>query len=166
MDKEWIRSFGGKVLGAYEVKLRDRVAMLRAERAQRVEMRSLAQREQRCGDGWRGQTGSLRVRIASTSGTRNGLPTPTSPHEVSGKAPFEAIEDDESLWADKEMEVEKRNRRAEREIRIARDLHEGAWRWVEAHLDVYARNWSFLGGGSNGRLGERGDGDLEGLCWG
>lgn len=118
---EWVKSFGRPILGAYEVKLRDRCALLRAERNQRLEMHS-------------------EVFCQPSPGLfgKNGLPTPTSPRSAVSKLDCE-------LWADKEIEAEERMRKAEREIEIARDLHQAAWRWVEAHLDHYAREWSAMG---------------------
>lgn len=131
---EWVKSFGRPILGAYEVKLRDRCALLRAERNQRLEMRGKS-------------FSQASVQFFGKKG--HDLPTPTSPRAASAtpffpKAKFDSDTDAE-LWADKEIEAEEGMSKAEREIEIARDLHEAAWRWVEAHLDHYAREWSTMG---------------------
>jgi hypothetical protein len=53
----------------------------------------------------------------------------------------EAISNDKQLFAKSELEIANRAAKAEREIEIAGEVYEAAWRCAGASLDHYIHSW-------------------------
>ena len=161
-ELDWVRGFGRGLLCVMGVRLRDCVALLRGERSLRaaLPLPAAPSHALRRLQHSRLAPAALRPVLATSEANLAAFGANLDPTDVVFDADSLAVTDvdidepnaapvdddvdsdeDEVLFLESEMEVARRVDKVERDIEVAAQVHEVAWRWVGAHLDHYAHIW-------------------------